>query len=149
MLVIVLCCVCVVRENHDTAVGNVKMCCVCWERGRGRERERQTERETERRGERERERDLGEVNVWLCACDTVFAPLCNTCTLGIHVPRPGRGQRSLLALVCHWMCMPVCLCTSERMGLCLSVCVCKCRCLCMCVCVCTVGPDRCGPMLGD
>lgn len=77
------------------------------------------------RGEGER----GGMNVWLCACDTVFAPLCNTCTLGIHVPRPGRGQRSLLALVCHWMCMPVCLCMSERVvfvyiGVSVRVCVC-------------------------
>ena len=85
-------------------------------------------------GDREIEIEIwGEVNVWLCACDTVFAPLCNTCTPGIQVPRPGRGQRSLLALVCHWMCMPVCSCMSERMVFC--VCRCVCVCVCMYVCV--------------
>jgi len=99
----------------------------------GRERER--EWETERDRDRERERD-GEANVWLCACDTVFAPLCNTCTLGIHVPRPGRGQRSLFALVCHWTCMPVCLCTSWEDWFHVCVCV-SCR------------PGLVGPMLGD
>lgn len=76
---------------------------------------------------------------WLCACGTVFAPLCNTCTSGIHVRRPGWGQRSLLQLVCHWICMPVCLCVSEMVV-----------CVCVCVCVSSWGPDWCvGAMLGD
>lgn len=29
------------------------------------------------------------VRVRLCACGTDVAPLCNTCTPGIHVPQPG------------------------------------------------------------
>lgn len=100
------------------------------------ERERETERAQERAG-----RVGVRWGVWRCACDTVLAPLCNTCTVGIHVPRPDRGQRSLLVLVCHWLCMPQCSCMSEWL-----VFIC---CACVCVCVYTVGPDRWGPMLGD
>lgn len=63
------------------------------------------------------------VRVRLCACGTDAAPLCNTCTPGIHVSQPGGEHWCLLALVCHWMCM-----------------------LCACVRVCLSGPTW-GPCL--
>lgn len=67
---LVLCCVCVVRENDDTAVGNVKFVkCV---RGAEKEKERERERGSEREKEREKERErfgcvLEILSLLLCA----------------------------------------------------------------------------------